>query len=381
MDLFNKVQQTGLTPLIKWAGGKEKELFFIFSNLPTSFDNYYEPFVGGGSVYTAFPAKQYFINDISDELIGLYRCVASCDVSFYKWMQEITNTWLSMLSFADSNRELCELYIDYREDRLTDVEMKEIIHSFLQSKADELNKVLSRMFQWDRKTYTNELRRNLTSKIARMKKIEKAKHLMPHKDIFDNIETAFMGSVYMYFRHLYNDRELRKSDEALSTALFVFIRNYAYSGMFRYNNKGEFNVPYGGIGYNHKSLDKKINYYKSKRLLEHFKTTNIFNMDFEKFFRNNPPQSNDFVFLDPPYDSTFSTYAENEFSRDDQKRLANYLIYECKGKWMMVIKNTPFIFSLYNNAKLTIKSFDKKYAVSFMNRNVKEAEHLIITNY
>ncbi len=43
----------------------------------------------------------------------------------------------------------------------------------------------------------------------------------------------------------------------LGTALFVIIRNYAYSGMFRYNAKGEFNVPYGGIGYNHKNLDKK----------------------------------------------------------------------------------------------------------------------------
>ncbi len=27
MGLSSKVQQTGLSPLIKWAGGKEKELF------------------------------------------------------------------------------------------------------------------------------------------------------------------------------------------------------------------------------------------------------------------------------------------------------------------------------------------------------------------
>ncbi len=381
MDLFNKVQQTGLSPLIKWAGGKEKELFFIFSNLPSSFDNYYEPFVGGGSVYTAFPAKQYFINDISDELMALYRCVASGDDTFYSWMLAINGTWRSMLSFADKHRELCGLYIDYREDKLTDAGMKEAILSFLQSNADELGKVLSDKFQWDRKVYVNELKRNLTYKIARMKKIERERHLMPPSDIFDNIESALMGSVYMYLRHLYNSRELRKSDAALSTALFVFIRNYAYSGMFRYNSKGEFNVPYGGIGYNHKLLDKKLDYYRSKKLKEHFKTTNIYNMDFERFFRSNPPQPNDFIFLDPPYDSSFSTYAENAFSRDDQKRLANYLVHECKGKWMMIIKNTPFIFSLYNNSKLTIKSFDKKYTVSFMNRNNKDAEHLIIMNY
>ena len=46
-----------------------------------------------------------------------------------------------------------------------------------------------------------------------------------------------------------------------------------------------------------------------------------------------------------------------------------------------LIKNTPFIYSLYDGHGLTIKSFDKKYQVSFMNRNDKQVEHLIIKNY
>jgi DNA adenine methylase len=61
--------------------------------------------------------------------------------------------------------------------------------------------------------------------------------------------------------------------------------------------------------------------------------------------------------------------------------LANYLIKECPAKWMLVIKNTPFILSLYDNKKLEISSFAKKYLVSFKNRNDKDAEHLIIKNY
>ncbi len=381
MNLFNNIEHTGLSPIIKWAGGKEKELIFIFSNIPSTYENFYEPFVGGGSVFTAINAKQYYINDISNELIGLYRSVALSNQSFYDWMKEITVSWHSMLTFAGTHSDLCTKYRDYREDKITDVEMKSIILSFLESNAEELNNVLSSKFLWNRDVYGKELKKNLSSKISRMKKIEKKKHLMPDKDIFDNIETALMSALYMYFRNLYNDRELCEIDIALGTALFVFIRNYAYSGMFRYNSNGEFNVPYGGIGYNHKLLDKKIDYYKSQKLKAHFKATNIFNMDFEDFFRNNPPQSNDFIFLDPPYDSTFNTYAKNEFSKNDQIRLANYLINECKGKWMMIIKNTPFIYSLYNKEKLTIKSFDKKYNVSFMNRNDRNAEHLIIMNY
>ncbi|MCD8292007.1 MAG: DNA adenine methylase [Prevotella sp.] len=381
MNLFNNMEYTGLSPIIKWAGGKEKELVFIFSNIPSDYDNFYEPFVGGGSVFMALNAKRYYINDISNELIELYRSVALSNQSFYNWMKEITTSWKSMLMFADTHRDLCTKYVDYREDRISDVEMKSTILFFLETNAAELNNVLSSKFLWHRDVYDKELKKNLLGKISRMKKIEKKKHIMPEEDVFDNIETALMSALYMYFRNLYNDRELCETDIALGTALFVFIRNYAYSGMFRYNSNGEFNVPYGGIGYNHKLLDKKIEYYKSKKLIEHFKTTNIFNMDFEEFFKNNPPQSNDFIFLDPPYDSTFSTYAKNEFSKNDQKRLANYLINECKGKWMMIIKNTSFIYSLYDNEKLTIKTFDKKYNVSFMNRNDRNAEHLIIMNY
>ena len=48
---------------------------------------------------------------------------------------------------------------------------------------------------------------------------------------------------------------------------------------------------------------------------------------------------------------------------------------------MMIIKNTDFIFELYNNKGLNIQTFDKKYLVSFMNRNDKDVIHLLITNY
>ena len=381
MDLFNNIQPTGLSPIIKWAGGKEKELPTIIPHAPQGFVNYYEPFVGGGSVFMAFPAKKYFINDKSDALIGLYRSVATESPDFFDWMNKIIASWSMMLDFVKGHRELCDWYKDYREDVLSDSQIKNKLLGFVASQNDKLTGILSDDFVWHRDVYSQEIKKNLTRKIARMKKIEKEKHIMPDQDVYDNIETALMSALYMYYRCLYNNSKLKQSNEALGTALFVFIRNYAYSGMFRYNDKGEFNVPYGGIGYNHKSLDKKMKYYKTLAIRHHFADTSIFNLDFEDFLRQNPPQEEDFVFLDPPYDSEFSTYAQNEFSKEDQKRLANYLINECKGKWMMVIKYTPFIYSLYEGRDLRIEMFDKKYLVSFMNRNDKKAEHLIIMNY
>ena len=80
----------------------------------------------------------------------------------------------------------------------------------------------------------------------------------------------------------------------------------------------------------------------------------------------------------PPYHESFSTYENNAFEEKDQIRLANVL-KNTEANFMLVIKNTDFIYSLYKD--FNIKSFDKKYLINFKGRNDKEAKHLIITNY
>ena len=120
---------------------------------------------------------------------------------------------------------------------------------------------------------------------------------------------------------------------------------------------------------------------QNKELIEHLSKTTIDNLDFEEFFIKNKPKKDDFIFLDPPYDSEFSTYVQNKFTRQDQTRLAKYLIKDCEANWMMIIKNTEFIYGLYDKKDIYITSFDKKYLVSFQNRNNKDAKHLIISNY
>ena len=49
--MMSNVLINRLSPLIKYPGGKEKELNYIIPALPVKIDNYYEPFVGGGAVY------------------------------------------------------------------------------------------------------------------------------------------------------------------------------------------------------------------------------------------------------------------------------------------------------------------------------------------
>lgn len=373
---------TSLSPIIKWPGGKEKELKFILPNTPKYINNYYEPFVGGGSVFAAFYANHYYINDLSEELVSLYKNIQCKDDNFFDYSRDIDFSWLKAEKFFNSHKELLNIYIDYRNDRVDKVTLKGNLAKFCDENKDGILSILQKSFTLQHKVFLSEMLKNLYRKMCRMKVLEIQKHVLPDKDLKENVETAIKSSLYMYYRALYNDYSLKESNSQMYTALFLFIRNYAYSGMFRFNDKGEFNVPYGGIAYNSKLMKKKLDYYKSTLLASHFKKTTIYNKDFEEFLNETNPQKDDFVFLDPPYDSEFSTYDKNEFTKKDQERLANYLLNRCQAKWMMVIKNTPFIYELYKDHEgINIHSFDKEYLVSFMNRNDKKVEHLLITNY
>lgn len=378
-----QLDPTRLEPLVKWAGGKEQELKYILPGLPECFTNYYDPFVGGGSVYTAVQANRYFINDKSEELIGLYRVINSPDRGlFFQALDEITHNWEVIGQIASRNRPFfLGLYKSYSASRISEATLINSLYEFILQHADEFNGMFSSVFNFDIEHFIREIKINLVRKTQRMKVLEAQKHKLPDGDILDNIETALKSAFYMHFRHLYNFGQKYQISSAFAAAIFLFIRNYAYSGMFRYNARGEFNVPYGGIGYNRKNFSRKIDYLRSDDLLRHLQNTTIESTDFADFFRLHPPSADDFIFLDPPYDTEFSTYAKNEFTRTDQKRLADYLLNETQAKWMLIIKNTRFILGLYKNKGLNIEVFDKTYLVSFMNRNNKEAEHLLIRNY
>lgn len=93
----NKVPR--LQPILKWPGGKEKELKYILPNIP-KFNRFFEPFVGGGSVFTAINAKEYFINDLSTELVTLYNNIAKTNNDFFKYADMIDASWVMHLNFS-----------------------------------------------------------------------------------------------------------------------------------------------------------------------------------------------------------------------------------------------------------------------------------------
>lgn len=377
-----------MNPIIKWAGGKEKELPYIKENLPKKINRYIEPFVGGGAVYFDLDIKESIINDKSEELIALYKCISNHDKDFFNGLKAIYKNWRLLEEVvANNSNELIKIYRDYCKElensnntKNIKIEFNDKIYAFVIKHSIEFNGILSADFNIEIDNFINEIVKNLISKMNRMYKIEKQKAKMNEKDTLDNIECAFKSAFYMHFRHLYNEYENLNISTSFYTAIFYFIREFCYASMFRYNKSGKFNVPYGGISYNRKEFIKKIEYLESKKMKEYMENTKIYCDDFEDFLKKIEPKEGDFIFLDPPYDTEFSTYAQNEFAKKDQIRLCEYL-KNTKANIMLIIKNTDFIYNLYNTKEFNIKTFDKKYLVSFQNRNDKDVEHLLITNY
>lgn len=69
--------ETAPSPILRWAGGKKWLLKHISHHLKNcSFNNYHEPFLGGGAVFfSCQPEKESFLCDINSELIQTYLAV------------------------------------------------------------------------------------------------------------------------------------------------------------------------------------------------------------------------------------------------------------------------------------------------------------------
>lgn len=214
---------------------------------------------------------------------------------------------------------------------------------------------------------------NLHKELAQLEKIYMAnrhefdylKKKHPNERIVDKNE-----GLYYILRDMYNG--ITQSTYSSAT-LYYFINKTAYSGMIRFNSKGEYNVPYG----RYKNFNTAIITKQHQQLLA---TTKIYNTDYREIFAL--AESKDFVFLDPPYDCTFSDYGNIEykdgFSEENHRQLANdFRNLGCRT--MMVIGATPLTRELYGGNIVT--EYDKNYSVNIRNRFKTEAVHLIVTNY
>jgi DNA adenine methylase len=84
-----KIKETNT--FIKWPGGKHWLVPLFLEICPDDFQTYYEPFVGGGSIYFAIEPESTVIADISIEIINLYRTMRDYPLQLAEKLKEHEN--------------------------------------------------------------------------------------------------------------------------------------------------------------------------------------------------------------------------------------------------------------------------------------------------
>lgn len=283
-----------MKPMIKYRGGKSKEIPHIMKHIPNFDGKYIEPFLGGGAVFFHIEPQKAIINDINTPLIN-----------FYKGVRDNYNCL---------RKELDNIEATYTENR---------------------------------ETY------------------EALKKLTPNERIKDKNE-----DLYYQIRNQFNNLTEKQYSDAL---LYYFINKTAYSGMIRYNAKGEFNVPFG----RYKNINTRLVTEQHSELLQR---SELYNCNYSEIF--NMSQQGDFMFLDPPYDCIFSDYGNEEykdgFNENSHRQLAqDFRNLSCMA--MMVIGRTPLTEELYSD--MIIDEYGKLYAVNIRNRFKSASNHIVVTNY
>jgi DNA adenine methylase len=76
--MSNRLQ--AVRPFLKWAGGKGQLLHHLSPLIPTEFNDYFEPFLGGGAMFfylinQNLIQKKAYLSDINADLINVYKCL------------------------------------------------------------------------------------------------------------------------------------------------------------------------------------------------------------------------------------------------------------------------------------------------------------------
>jgi DNA adenine methylase len=89
-------------PFLRWAGSKRKLLRHLVPFVPRAWEKYYEPFLGGGSMFFYLGPKRAEISDASSPLIQTYRGVqtnADHISSFLRALRPTRSTFNQMRQF------------------------------------------------------------------------------------------------------------------------------------------------------------------------------------------------------------------------------------------------------------------------------------------
>lgn len=164
-------------------------------------------------------------------------------------------------------------------------------------------------------------------------------------------------------------------------ARIIYLNKTCYNGLFRVNNAGEFNAPYG-----HYKKPNIVSAPTLRAVSNYFQSTQLTftNTDYAEVLSNVPKET--FVYLDPPYDpvsdtANFTGYTRGGFDRTEQVRLRECCdeLTRRKIKFMLSNSATEFIREQY--ADYDITPVRAKRAINSNASKRGHVDEVVIRNY
>ena len=188
---------------------------------------------------------------------------------------------------------------------------------------------------------------------------------------------------YHTARKRFNEIQLQTGLEGdvEKASLLLYLNKTCYNGLYRVNQKGGFNVPWGRYK-NPRIYDEK-NLRAVQRALDR-PGVQISCEDYSDAIED--ARTGDFIYFDPPYEpisrtASFTAYTAKRFARDDQVKLARkVLALHTRGCYVM-LSNSPKVLNLYENRDFRINRIKAIRAISCVGKRRGPIEELLVTNY
>lgn len=212
--------------------------------------------------------------------------------------------------------------------------------------------------------------------------IKYIENMQNHYDKLTDIE-----SKKPYFYHKRDIFNQRNGNDVEQAGLFIFLNKSAFNGLYRVNKNNQFNVPIGS--YKKPTFIDKDNILTISKKLQN---TKILTGDFELVLNHLPNNFPCIFYLDPPYrpisdTASFTSYSDNGFDDNEQKRLANF----CKkidemGHYFLLSNSDPkntnssddFFDELYQDFK--IERIQANRAISASSNGRKKVNEIMVSN-
>jgi site-specific DNA-adenine methylase len=281
-----------------------------------------EPFVGGMAIALGLQPQVAMLNDANKHVINFYRCL----------QQGLTNS-LSMVNDA-------ELYLQHRStfNQLTvDIEQTQALRAGLglEETSSQTQALHAGLGLEETSSQTQALHAGLGLE-----------------------ETSSQTQA------LHAGLGLEETSSQTQALLFYYLNRTGFNGLCRFNNKGEFNVPFG----RYKTITYSSDFLEYQDLLGRWEFSCG---DFAEL----PLRDDDFIYADPPYDRVFTKYSQQDFTWDDQERLAEWLANHA-GQVVVSNQATDRIMALYEKLGFRVETLEAPRRIA-CNGNRKPALEML----